>query len=415
MSQLTNLTSFSRRHTMSRKTSLVLVFVAGFISNFHLIGGTLIKFFTNWGQITEGQVFYLQAIFWSCLWLFEIPTGFVADKYGRKVSMALGLAISAIGFGVYTIKPEFGLFVVSEIVIALGASLVSGADKALIRSMFPDGNAGASTADKVYRVYRIIRMVALMVATPIGSAIAYTSGLELPMRLMVVPLVLGAATILLVGERKSIDPESGKHPTNKVSLFAGIRMLRETPELTVIALDKAIVHAAGMAGLWLYQGLLGDLGYPPAIFGWIHSAAIAIEVILISGTIIVIWLTKGRRRYLYLSTWLPAIGFLIGALSLKYQAFNPVKDVVILMPLLVIGFALSRDYFFYKGENHELDETTRATVLSTIQMFTQAGVVCMHILIGVFVTNSKAEVFFTLAAILVIWRLLVRLPDRVNI
>ncbi len=110
-----------------------------------------------------------------------------------------------------------------------------------------------------------------------------------------------------------------------------------------------------------------------------------------------------------------AIGFLIGALSLKYQAFNPVKDVVILMPLLVIGFALSRDYFFYKGENHELDEITRATVLSTIQMFTQAGVVCMHILIGVFVTNSKAEVFFTLAAILVIWRLLVRLPDRVNI
>ena len=97
----------------------------------HFFGPVLVPFFTQWGGVSLSQVFYLNAWFFFCNFLFEVPTGALADRLGRKVSLAIG---SLLGFGaafLYTSRPLMAVFLAAEAVFALAFTFHSGADEAL--------------------------------------------------------------------------------------------------------------------------------------------------------------------------------------------------------------------------------------------------------------------------------------------
>lgn len=73
----------------------------------------------------------MEMLFSVSLFLFEIPTGVVADKWGRKASpcpgtLLLGGSFAALGI-IHSIIP----FIIIQVVSACGFSMISGADRAL--------------------------------------------------------------------------------------------------------------------------------------------------------------------------------------------------------------------------------------------------------------------------------------------
>ena len=52
-----------------------------FLAYLHFVSAVLIPFFTEWGGIALSRVLWLNAWFMFCIFLFEIPTGSVADFY----------------------------------------------------------------------------------------------------------------------------------------------------------------------------------------------------------------------------------------------------------------------------------------------------------------------------------------------
>lgn len=60
----------------------------------HFFSAALVPFYTDWGGITLQQVFLLNAWFFLCNFLFEVPIGTVADFVGRKWSLALGSGVA---------------------------------------------------------------------------------------------------------------------------------------------------------------------------------------------------------------------------------------------------------------------------------------------------------------------------------
>ena len=97
----------------------------------HFFSAVLVPFYTDWGGLSLAQVLYLNAWFFLCNFLFEVPTGSVADFLGRKASLALG---SAVGIGaalLYVSRPSFLVFMAAEVLFAISYTLHSGADEAL--------------------------------------------------------------------------------------------------------------------------------------------------------------------------------------------------------------------------------------------------------------------------------------------
>lgn len=64
--------------------------------------------------------------------LLEVPTGVVADRYGRSVSLALGAAVLGVAILAFAFITNVSILLLSFMTWSLASTLVSGADMALL-------------------------------------------------------------------------------------------------------------------------------------------------------------------------------------------------------------------------------------------------------------------------------------------
>jgi MFS family permease len=102
-----------------------------FLCWMHLMSAVIIPFFREWGGLSFVQIFGLQTWFMLSSFLMEVPTGAVADRFGRKVSVALGGFLLATATLLYGAVPRLAVFVAAEALFAVAIALISGADEAL--------------------------------------------------------------------------------------------------------------------------------------------------------------------------------------------------------------------------------------------------------------------------------------------
>jgi len=96
-----------------------------------LIMLVLIPFFQENGLGLQ-DILLLQAAFSTSLIIFEVPSGYIADVIGRKVTLIVGSIIGAIAFSLYATAYTFYEFLLVEMLLGIGGSLISGADSALL-------------------------------------------------------------------------------------------------------------------------------------------------------------------------------------------------------------------------------------------------------------------------------------------
>ena len=77
---------------------------------------------------SAGQVAVLKGIFSVIVAVTELPTGIIADKVSKKMSLAIGAVLFAIHSLVYVVFPNYLGFVATQVLLALSSSFISGAD-----------------------------------------------------------------------------------------------------------------------------------------------------------------------------------------------------------------------------------------------------------------------------------------------
>lgn len=88
------------------------------------------------------NIFYFVTIL-----LFELPTGAIADVFGRKISFVLSCLIWALAKVVYFFADSLWLFITAEIIAAIGQTCASGAFEAwLVDSLRYHGYQGKTSA-----------------------------------------------------------------------------------------------------------------------------------------------------------------------------------------------------------------------------------------------------------------------------
>jgi len=91
----------------------------------------IVPFFQSLG-LSMAQVFQLQAIFGIGILLLEIPTGYVADLFGRKKALILGAFFAGVGFTYLIFIHSFVELIIYELILSLAFSFISGSDISLI-------------------------------------------------------------------------------------------------------------------------------------------------------------------------------------------------------------------------------------------------------------------------------------------
>lgn len=112
-------------------------------------------------------LFAVAASNWLAETVFEIPTGYIADRYGRTLSTAASFALRGVGFLVVAASHTPLQFVVGWVIVGLGSTMLSGALEAW--AVDHEREAGGSVDALLLRAQRA-QSLAMLVA--IGGAVA---------------------------------------------------------------------------------------------------------------------------------------------------------------------------------------------------------------------------------------------------
>ncbi|RMT89665.1 hypothetical protein ALP39_00987 [Pseudomonas marginalis pv. marginalis] len=168
--------------------------------------------------ITQGEIGILQSfLFFSCVAL-EIPSGLLADRYGRKTSIIIGfsgLSISGVGFLL------FSSFIPFAIIFCLfGASIAmnSGSDRALLY----DNLLAEHRADEYPKIVsraRAIGAISLGLSMLLGGVLQDTWSWDSVYIFFAISKLIGALVATLISEKKlppkSLNPNKKSGTTNE--------------------------------------------------------------------------------------------------------------------------------------------------------------------------------------------------------
>ncbi len=90
--------------------------------------------------LTLFQIAALQSLLVGAQFLLEVPTGIVADRFGRRWSFRLALVAQLLGEIVFLLARDYPLFIAAQLLAGLGFALASGSVEALVYDSLSPGD-----------------------------------------------------------------------------------------------------------------------------------------------------------------------------------------------------------------------------------------------------------------------------------
>jgi MFS family permease len=240
--------------------------------NFGLFTAIWVIFLQERHGLSLTQVTLVDVAFWIAATLGEVPTGIVADSYGRKKSLVVGVALMGGSVLAWALAPTVPLVALSYVAIAIGATFLSGAEEALVfESLKISGRVGDYT--------RIAGRISAMTlaATAVGnlsSGLLASVDLRLPF-FMGAFLLLSMLGIVLTFKEPQSEEDSGeqKRDTYWAILRQALALMRARPTLryAILYLTLIPITAVAMETVFL-QPQAVVLGVPLAGIGFVVMA-----------------------------------------------------------------------------------------------------------------------------------------------
>ncbi|MEU8231316.1 MFS transporter [Actinoplanes sp. NPDC048967] len=176
-----------------------------------LIWGVNTLFLLDAG-LTNFQAFAANAFFTAGMVLFEVPTGIVADSWGRRASYLLGTVTLAVTTVLYVwlwrIDGPFWAWAVSSALIGLGFTFFSGATEAwLVDALAATGHTGS--LDRVFARGQVFMGIGMLVGAGGGGYLAQVAGLGAPYLLRAAVLVVMLVVAALLMHDLGFTPDRG--------------------------------------------------------------------------------------------------------------------------------------------------------------------------------------------------------------
>ncbi|HEX5035752.1 MAG TPA: MFS transporter [bacterium] len=370
----------------------------------------LIPFFTEWGHLKLSQVFFLNA--WFMFWNFalEVPTGTVADRFGRKASLVIGSAVSGLASVLYVSRPAFAVFLAAEVLFAVAYTLHSGADEALAYdSLMVLGRE--NEAKKTLAAMESFKLGGIIFATIAGGWIASLFGYDAPMRAYAAPAAIAVLISLTLKEAPRISGEKEIRPYFSI-LREGARYFAGHKTLLLLTLELAVTNAMAWTIIWLFQPALAKGGLAIKYYGLVHAAACVGQILFLTRVEKAESWAGSKSRVLKASAFALALGFaVLGAASYRLTGW---ANLCVTIPAVVVTFAsgLSRVPIFSSYMNAHIPSEKRATVLSFVSMCRTFAIVVVSPAVGMVADRSLTWAFFGLSAAVAVVTLFSRIEER---
>ncbi|MGD0003697.1 MAG: MFS transporter [Anaerolineaceae bacterium] len=225
-------------------------------ASFSLIGSLLVAmmvYLYTVIRLNPLQLVLVGTVLEASAFLFEVPTGVVADTYSRRLSIVIGVLILGVSFLLMGLGRFFLLILLAQVISGLGYTFLSGATDAWLAD-----EVGAENVGRVYvragQIGRIAELVGLGLAAVLGSI-----HLALPI------LVAGGLYLLLGAVLGVVMPETGfkrrlqperEHPLTGVTVTWSA-VARQMRMMKATALESlGVIRSRPVLGILVFSGFM---------------------------------------------------------------------------------------------------------------------------------------------------------------
>jgi MFS family permease len=329
------------------------------------------------------EAFAANAFFTAGMVLFEVPTGVVADGWGRRVSFLLGTATLAVSTLLYYLLWQFSAafwaWAVVSVLLGLGFTFFSGAVEAwLVDALHFSGYDGA--LETVLGRGQMISGTAMLIGSVAGGAIAQATDLGVPFLLRVGVLLGMFVVALWLMHDVGFTPERSAHPlqATRAVLAASIENGLKNPPVRYVMLAAPFTAGVGIYVFYALQPFLLELFGDRGAYGIAGLAAAIVAGAEVLGG----WLAPRFRRLVRKRTTVLILSGAVSALILVALGFT--REFWVALVLLAV-WALVAEVGTPVGQaylNDMIDSRQRATVLSFASLTGSSGGVVVQPLLG---------------------------------
>jgi MFS family permease len=374
-----------------------------FASNLFFISAVWLYFYRLY--ITDAQVGVLDGFAFAIGLVAEVPSGVLADKFGRGRIARFGLILSGFGFIIQALGSSFMPFFVGQSIEMIGCSLVSGADEALFFSLLKFDPKSPHWKKLVMRGSQVA-LIGTLAATLLGGWL-HTINPRIPWF-----MTGGAFLLCAVLLWRLKDPRPVK---TALSVEKGIKAhwqeIKEgfvqfkRPELFRYVPLILTVQALFYAGSWglLRIVLLDRFHFDPFAGSILVSACCAVTFVALG--LVHIHANKINEKH--------ALGFI--ASSAAIALILSVPDIGLLGGIIIFAlYAGERILYPFLSEilNTHAREEIRATTLSVASFLRALPYVVLAPVIGALNTSGNLNYFLAVWSVMIFGALLFYLRQK---
>jgi len=349
------------------------------------------------------QVGLLEGVAWTITAFLEVPTGAIADRWGRKASIAVGASLYGLAMFLILAEALSPAFLLGYALWNSSTAFVSGADSALLYDSLKAEGRAAEAAKQSGR-YAAINQGSQGVASLVGAAIA-TIDINLCFAICGFLGFAAAGLVLTIHEppRTTQDDEYLSYWRN---LRTAVRIAARRPVVRALVLLNATIL---IVPLVVYYVLL----QPYAVGVGLPLAALGVVVIGVQlSSVIASWLAHRTADHFELASVVGvALAVLIAATAVL-AVFPSITSLALMFAVALVPALLTP--LLSARLNHLIPSAQRATILSLGALLFELGLaIAMPLLLafadrfGAPAAIGLASAIFALTAVplMFIWRI----------
>jgi MFS family permease len=343
----------------------------------------------------------LWAIIVGVMAIAEVPTGILADRIGRKLSIIIALFLQLIGEILFIFAHSYLLFAFISVIAGIGFAFSSGCFEAMMYdSLKKEGKE--KEMQKVSGLNNSFSQLAVIMGALAGGAIA--KDLELNSFIFIIKMTACSVGMAFFVSLLLHEPKSKyKHRDEKPLLLfkKGVILLKTDKSLQRIILLSLLTFPFIDYFMTFYQAYFLQAKIEGIWFGIALSLA-SLLGILASKYAYLLEMKMGVKRGVLVAVLLPGVFYFLMA-----AVYHPLFSILLF--ILAYGSMNLRKPIFSDYTNRHIESSNRATVLSIINMFSGIYVALMGIVLGVLADHKLNYAFLFMGCIIVVGALSLKL------
>ena len=350
---------------MDLSKNISLISARSFFAMFLITIPILVPYWRSLG-LSMHEIFEIQAIFGLAVAVLEVPTGYIADLFGRKLSVVLGSFISGVGFTILLFADSYWSLVGFEVVLALACTLVSGAEDAILFESIPAGVSRKKVIGSFTSFGLIGEVLAALLA---GFLVMYSFRAVLWAQVIVSWIPFFVSLFLVEPPRPPV--KRGSHIAEIRDVF--VKVIVREPLTRLVFINFVVAGLSSFCVVWLLQEFWRQSQVPMSYFGVMWAALMLVSVFVSRGAHALESLL-GAHRTLLLIALAPIVGYLL-------MAFAPPLVGIVAGGLFYVTRGLT--YVIYQDAfNWRVPSQYRATANSFVSLFFRLAFVPIGPLLG---------------------------------